>query len=104
MAYQRLVRKTTKENLWLYVLSALRERPRYGYELREQIQKRFGFEPGEVTAYVVIYALKRDGYVAVRSESPGKRGPSRKYYCLTAEGETLLEKARTYLRELSNKL
>lgn len=104
MAYERLVRKTTKENLWLYVLSALRERPRYAYELREEILKRFGFEPGEVTAYVVIYALKRDGYVAVRRQSPGKRGPSRKYYCLTAEGEALLERARTYLRELPNRL
>jgi len=104
VAYRRLVRKTSKENLWLYVLSALRERPRYAYELRNEIQKRFGFKPGEVTAYVVIYALKRDGYVAVRSQSPGKRGPSRKYYCLTSKGESLLEKACTYLRELSDRL
>jgi DNA-binding PadR family transcriptional regulator len=104
MAYERLVRKTTRENLWLYILSSLKEKARYGYELREEIREQFGFEPGEVSAYVVIYALRRDGHIAVRSESPGKTGSARKYYSLTPSGEALLKRAQTYLRELSDKL
>lgn len=104
MAYERLIRKTTSENLWLYILSSLKEKPRYGYELREEIRRRFGFEPGEVSAYVVIYALRRDGHIAVRRESPGKTGSPRKYYSLTASGEALLKKAQAYLHELSDKL
>ncbi len=104
MAYERLVHKTTNENLWLYVLSALKEKPRYGDELRDEIRRRFGFEPGEVTAYVVTYALKRDGYVTMRNESPSTRGPSRKYYSLTPSGEALLKKARFYLRDLAQRL
>jgi PadR family transcriptional regulator PadR len=104
MAYDRLVRKTTRENLWLHILSALEEKPRYGYELRDEIRRRFGFESGEVTAYVVTYALKRDGYVTVKNEMPSTRGPSRKYYSLTPSGRALLEKARSYLKDLSERL
>ncbi len=104
MAYDRLVRKTTRENLWIYILSALDEKPRYGYELREEIRRRFGFEPGEVTAYVIIYALKKEGYVTVKTEGPSTRGPSRKYYSLTPSGKASLEKARQYLTGLARRL
>ncbi|MFQ6080808.1 MAG: PadR family transcriptional regulator [Candidatus Bathyarchaeia archaeon] len=100
-AYARLVKKLTKENLWLYVLSLLREGPRYGYEIREEIQKRFGFKPGQVTSYRVLYTLKRDGYIALKSEEPSEEGPIRKYYVITQKGENLLSKAKVFLRDLS---
>ena len=39
-AYRRLVRKLTVENLWLYVLSLLKEGPLYGYEVVKRIEER----------------------------------------------------------------
>jgi len=104
MAYERLVRKTTKENLWLYLLCIFEQGPRYAYELREEIRRRFDFEVGEVTAYVVLYALKREGYVKVSRIEPRKEGLARKYYEITPQGKALLSKGISYFAELSERL
>jgi len=99
MAYERLVRKLTVENLWLYILSLLGEAPRYGYEIRKELAKRFGFEPNEVTAYAVLFRLKRGGYIALQEVKESKEGPKRKYYVLTPRGEEALGKARKFLEK-----
>jgi DNA-binding PadR family transcriptional regulator len=104
MAYDRLVRKTTKENLWLYLLSIIEQGPRYAYQLRDEIRRRFGFEVGEVTAYVVLYALKREGHVTISRTEPRKEGLARKYYQITPQGRVLLSKGISYFAELSEKL
>lgn len=103
-AYRRLVRKMTKENLWLYILRLLREGAKYGYEVRGEVEERFGFKPGRVTSYRVLYALRREGYVEVKGEEPSEVGPSRKYYIITAKGEDLFEKAEAFLTNLCRKL
>jgi PadR family transcriptional regulator PadR len=104
MAYERLVRKTTKENLWLYLLSILEQGPRYAYQLRDEIRDRFGFEVGEVTAYVVMYALKKEGFVTISKTELRKEGLARKYYEITPEGRMLLSKGASYLVEVAEKL
>jgi len=104
MALERLVRKTTKENLWLYILSILKAKPTYGYELRDEIERRFGFQVGEVTSYVVMYGLKKQGLVRVLREEARKQGLARKYYSITPEGKALLSKGVSYLRGLSERL
>ena len=103
-AYQRLVQKLTKENLWLYILSLLHEGPKYGYEIRGEVKKRFGFEPGRVTSYRVLYTLKKDGLVTVKTEEPSKEGPARKYYTITQKGEKMLNEAEAFLRDLHKRL
>lgn len=104
MAYERLIRKTTKENLWLYLLSILEQGPRYAYQLRNEIHQRFDFEVGEVTAYVVLYALKREGYVTISRTEPGKVGLPRKYYQITPQGRTALSRGISYFADLSERL
>ncbi len=104
MAYERLVRKTTKENLWLFLLSLLEREPRYAYQLREEIRRRFGFEVGEVTAYVVLYALKKEGCVEILRTEPRREGLARKYYQITPLGRMLLSRGVSYLTELSERL
>lgn len=104
MAYERLVRKTTKETLWLYLLSILQQGPRYAYQLRDDIRHRFGFGVGEVTSYVVLYALKREGYVTITRTEAGRVGSARKYYQITPQGRALLSKGISYFVELSEKL
>ena len=101
LAYERLVRKLTQENLWLYILTLLRQGPLYGYEIRRLIEKRFGFKPGEVTSYVVLYRLERSGLIHVVNKEKGSRGPLRKYYAITSKGVKTLEKAKAFLKQLS---
>lgn len=103
-AYMRLVRKLTVENLWLYVLSLLKGGPLYGYEIVKRIEERFGFKPGRVTCYIVLYKLQSEGLIASASSETDSRGPQRKYYVLTRKGEKTLETAKSFLRELSEKL
>lgn len=104
VAYRRLIRKLTKENLWLYILSLLREGPLYGYQVRDSVRERFGFSPSRVTCYAVLLRLRRGGYVAMERTERGGEGPPRKYYKITAKGSETLEKAKSYLRELGQKL
>lgn len=108
-AYRRLVRKLTVENLWLYVLSLLKREPLYGYEVGEKIKKNFGFKPGKVTCYIVLHKLESEGLISSK-HSPEKTrttrslGPQRKYYVLTAKGEKALERAKSFLKKLSQEL
>ncbi|MEM1947286.1 MAG: PadR family transcriptional regulator [Candidatus Caldarchaeum sp.] len=104
MAYERLVRKLTQENLWLYILTLLNRKPLYGYEVRKLIEKEFGFRPGQVTSYVVLYRLEKSGLIKVVDESKGSRGPARKYYAITPQGQTVLQKAKNFIVELGSRL
>jgi DNA-binding PadR family transcriptional regulator len=83
----RLKKKTTVDNLWLYILSLLTEGPMYAYEINRRLKNRFDFSVGEVTAYVVLYKLEKSGYVETEWKNAGRQ---RKYYKMTKEGEKLL--------------
>ena len=103
MAISRLMKKTTTEMLWPYFLKLLKERPMYGYELRQEVIKQFGWKPATVTSYIVLYRLQRGGYVTMEwREQRGK--PARKYYEITKKGEELLGEGIKYLKEFSSKL
>ncbi|KUO39885.1 MAG: PadR family transcriptional regulator [Candidatus Hadarchaeum yellowstonense] len=103
MAMARIKRKTTTEMIWPYFLKLLKERPMYGYELRQETQRRFGWKPPTVTSYLVLYSLEKGGYVTVSwKEQRGK--PARKYYKITKKGEELLQEAIDYFKETYAKL
>lgn len=95
---RRLKNKIEKENLWLFILSSLRGGRRCGKELKEMVEKRFGFLTGKVTAYKVLYLLESGGYV--RSRKSGKRV----YYEITGTGNRELEYGKTYLKKLAKAL
>ncbi|MDR1132206.1 MAG: PadR family transcriptional regulator [Oscillospiraceae bacterium] len=82
--------------LELCVLSLLRRRDRYGYEISETLAKRIDIADG--TVYPILRKLKSDGLVTTYlSEESG--GPPRKYYALTDLGRRAFETDRTeYLR------
>lgn len=69
------------------VLGLLDEEPRYGYELKQVYDQRFGRErpinAGQV--YRLLSRLERDGLVAVVAVESGP-GPERTRYALTDEG------------------
>jgi DNA-binding PadR family transcriptional regulator len=100
---ERLRRSMTSDNLWLYILTLLKNKEMYPYEIREKIRDRFGFLPGNVTAYIVLEKLKAGGYVKIgRKEKIG--GPERAYYKITQKGKTELGKAGKIFGEISKKL
>jgi len=90
----RLKEKVQKENLWFFILLLLSKSPRYGYELRKEVNERFGFWSGNVTAYRVLYSLHSAGMV--RSELRERR----RYYSITDAGGRELVAARAFLEEL----
>ncbi len=104
MAYERLVKKMTVENLWLYILSSLRSEPKYGYEIKKHIKEKFGFDTGKVTAYVVLYKLSKEGYIRLKEERKDGYGPPRKYYEITKKGLRILKEGERFLENVLKKI
>jgi DNA-binding PadR family transcriptional regulator len=103
-AMRRLVSRTTKENLWLYVLTLLEERDYFGYEVKGVVKDRFGVDMASVTAYVLLHKLQRDGLVELSEERKEGRRPPRKYYRITETGRDTLRQARQFLDLLARTL
>lgn len=100
------MRELKKGSLGMLLLHLLRERPSYGYELCERLRARSGgtlsFEDGAI--YPLLHEFERQGVVEGYWESgdgdaagdPGasgsgsRKGPRRRFYRLTAKGQSLL--------------
>jgi len=95
---ERLQKSNTIENLWIYILSLLRARELYGWEIQSLIEKEFSFRPGLITPYRVLYRLEKDGFV--KSELKERR----RIYKITGKGKKELENAKNFYREILNKL
>jgi PadR family transcriptional regulator PadR len=93
MPLKRLKILNTRECLWIYILKLLTERPMHAYALRRQVHDRFGFRPGTVTAYKVLYLLNRDGLV--EKKASGRQ----RIYTVTPEGRRALRGATDFYRE-----
>jgi DNA-binding PadR family transcriptional regulator len=93
MPLKRLKELNTRECLWLYILRILSERPTHAYAIRSLISDRFGFRPGTVTAYKVLYLLHRGGFVS-------KKASGRQVvYTITPKGRKALKDAVSFYRE-----
>lgn len=90
---KRLDEKLSKEVLWLYLLSVLKKEPLHAYALRKRINEKFGFLPGEVSAYVVLYKLEKRGYVFQKADA------NKKTYFVSEKGKELLKKAKKQFEE-----
>jgi PadR family transcriptional regulator PadR len=87
--------------LELCVLSQLREKDQYGYELTERISGKLDVSAG--TLYLVLKRLRDSGYLEtylVESSS----GPARKYYHLTKTGRRNAEADRADWLEFASKV
>jgi DNA-binding PadR family transcriptional regulator len=90
MPFRKLERNNTYDCLWPYILRILRDKPTHAYVLRSEIEQRFGFRPGNVTAYRVLYSLKKKGYVDKRKEG------MKQVYSITQKGRSLLRQAAKF--------
>ena len=84
--------------LELCVLSMLKGKDRYGYEISDNLSKRIDIADG--TVYPILRKLKSDGLVTTYlSEESG--GPPRKYYSLTQLGQSTFEADRAEYLEFA---
>lgn len=70
--------------LELCVLSVLKDRDCYGYELVNEISKNIEISDG--TIYPILRRLTQEGYFTTYLQE-SQEGPPRKYYSLTEIGE-----------------
>jgi len=91
---ERLQKSNTKENLWLYILSLLKKKEIYAWEIPSIIEKKFHFKPGRITPYRVLYRLKKAGFVR------SKMKERRRFYQITEKGKKELGKGKDFLREI----
>ncbi|MEM3431705.1 MAG: PadR family transcriptional regulator [Candidatus Micrarchaeia archaeon] len=95
---KRLKRSLTIENLWIYILSILKEGDMHAYSLFKEMNKRYKIKPGLVTPYVVLYKLEEDGYI--RGYDSGRR----RYYKITEKGRDVLRKVKEEIKNIIKKL
>ena len=97
---ERLFNSITKDNLWIYILKILSKEELHPYRIREEIKKRFGFKPGNVTTYIVLKKLEAQGFVKKKREK-STLGPERNCYKITAKGRKEIKKGVMLLKRLT---
>lgn len=90
----RLQKLNTKDNLWLYILSLLKRDEIYAWQIQGAIEREFGFKPGRITPYRVLYRLEKAGFV----KSTVKE--RRRIYQITKKGDLELDKAKDFYRKI----
>ncbi|MDD3386848.1 MAG: PadR family transcriptional regulator [Candidatus Pacebacteria bacterium] len=96
--YERLIKSNTKENLWIYILLVLQKEPHYGWDLYTIIEKDFGFKPGSITPYRVLYRLEDQGLVT--SETKERK----RVYKITKLGKDELVKVKDFYSQIIKKI
>ncbi len=92
--FLRLKKYNTKGNLWIYILMILKEKPDHGWDFPSIIEKRFGFRPGKITPYRVLYTLELEGLVE------SKQVDRRRIYSITNKGREELEKVKDFYNNI----
>jgi len=96
--FERFIKSNTKENLWIYILLILKKGPHYAWDLHTVIEKEFGFKPGNITPYRVLYRLEEQGFV----ESEADR--RKRVYKITTSGKNELNRVKDFYLQILNKI
>lgn len=73
------------------VLALLKREPRYGFDLVRELSEADGLLTSEGTIYPLLSRLRKDGLVTTTWQE-SDAGPPRRYYALTADGRSALER------------
>ncbi|HJX24056.1 MAG TPA: helix-turn-helix transcriptional regulator [Candidatus Bathyarchaeia archaeon] len=104
MAYDRLVRKLTKENLWIYILRLLQEKDMYAYAIKRILKERFAVNPATITVYVVLYGMERERLITAKEAKASSERPDRKYYKITDYGRETLTSGIAFMKETLDRI
>lgn len=100
-------RQLKKGVLDILLLTLLTRGRMYGYELMSTLDAESGgyFAMKEGTLYPILYRLEDAGFIQSDWEqAEGRRGVPRKYYAITAAGESHLRAARRELGEFTRSI
>lgn len=95
---ERLKKLNTKENLWIYILKIVKTNPHHGWEFPTIVEKEYGFKPGTITPYRVLYSLEAEGLVESYHDD------RRRVYKITEKGKKELEKVKDFYEDLIKKI
>ena len=85
--------------LEMCILTALKDRERYGYDLVKSLVGVPGLGVTEGTVYPLLSRLRKNGMITSRLEESSE-GPARKYYSLTDEGRDAITSMDAHLQTL----
>ncbi|AKG05447.1 PadR family transcriptional regulator [Salimicrobium jeotgali] len=88
-------KETLKGNIDIIILSLLKEKDMYGYEIAKLVRDKSQnqFEIKEATLYLSLKRLSKNNLVVAYWSQVQGSGPRRKYYKITSEGaNSLMEK------------
>ncbi len=98
MPLERLTKLNTRESLWLYVISILKDKPMHAYALKKEIETKFGFQTGNMTVYKVLYLLSKGEYVTKQKKD------RRVIYSVTEKGVDTLDGAKEFYKKQIERL
>jgi len=98
LPFERLKKSNTIDNLWVYILLILRKEKNHAWNIPKKIEENFGFKPGKITPYRVLYRLEKDGFVKSKIEN------RRRIYEITEKGKEELKKAKVFYQTMFAKL
>ncbi len=73
------------------VIALLRESPRYGFDIVRELSEADGLLTSEGTIYPLLSRLRKEGLVTTTWQE-SDTGPPRRYYALTSDGRTALDR------------
>ena len=72
------------------ILLLVQQKPRYGYEIMSELEKRPVIAAKESTIYPLLRRLLKEGYISSTWQESAEGLPPRKYYALTDQGQEYL--------------
>ncbi|WP_084105969.1 PadR family transcriptional regulator [Demequina sp. NBRC 110056] len=72
------------------VLALLATSPAYGYDITARLREQGFTDIAEGTVYALLIRLEKKAFVAVE-KVPSEKGPPRKVYAITPEGQQYLD-------------
>ncbi|MHC1627715.1 MAG: PadR family transcriptional regulator [Candidatus Nezhaarchaeales archaeon] len=97
-ALKRLKDKLTKENLWLYIVKELSQKPMYAYQVKVALKEKYSINVATVTVYTVLYRMEREGLITKVMVNEDK------LYRPTEKGLEQFEKGLSFLHDVIERL
>lgn len=94
LPFEHLKKNNSIDNLWIYILALAEKGPIYAYKVRKDVNKKFGFNPGMVSSYRVLYRLEIDGFVKSALER------RKRIYRITKKGKDEFKKAKNFYKKI----
>ena len=84
----------------LVILSILQERPKYAYEMTQELRQRSNEVYHMPLLYPVLYRLESNGYIEISETVISEKNRVRNYYRITDAGRAYLAVCKAQYRQL----